>query len=336
MSNSPDNLQDPTEAWRQFAASLVEGLMTDVVYVDPSVRAKDVEDSRGDLAKLKSSVSVPEQLHAAQRMADMFLGRSKAAQGAVEKAIAGFPAVFEELGILAKQAGVAGTDSDDALARPLPTGEFLSVPRRLVDALKALGVREEERRRHQTALIDNLQTRISILESLSGERATAGSSDGMAFALDACTGLPGKEEAEMALREALDAPASSTPKLAVVFYVHRLNLINKKYGHVVGDSILLLSSQHVATRIIRQNDALFRWTGPALLGILEREEPASVIKSEVNRLLSASLERYFESQDRSVFLPIRLTGQVIEIRGRTVSEIIDDVGTFILRASEQS
>src|SRR4051794_35335666 len=111
-----------------------------------------------------------------------------------------------------------------------------------------------------------------------------------------------------------------------------MNLTNARFGEAVGKQVLLNCSQHIASRLSAPNDLLFRWTGPAFVAMMERAEIES-ITGEVQRIASIPLNRFFETASRTVYLPMKLSGEMISTPGRGWAEVSDQLERFILKAS---
>ena len=143
-----------------------------------------------------------------------------------------------------------------------------------------------------------------------------------AAATDPCTGLPTRLDAEAMIRKVM---AESAQCYVAVFYVHRMHLINARFGDAIGNQVILFCSQHIATNLSGPNDTLFRWRGPGFVAVLVRNESALAIASEVQRFTSMPLSRFFETPSRTVYLPIKLTSEVLPTAGRTADEVIEQV-----------
>jgi GGDEF domain-containing protein len=141
-------------------------------------------------------------------------------------------------------------------------------------------------------------------------------------AADPCTGLPTRLEAEATIRRAIGGTAQT---YVIAFYVHRMNLINARFGDAIGNQVILFCSQHIATHLSGANDALFRWRGPGFVAVLERNESALIIASDVQRFTSLPLSRFFETPSRTVYLPIKLTAEVLPTAGKSADEVIEQV-----------
>ena len=85
--------------------------------------------------------------------------------------------------------------------------------------------------------------------------------------IDPVTGLPSRPDAESML--ASQYGGNHTNTFAVVFSVHRINLINTKYGYAAGDQIMRGFLNHLRGCLTIVDD-LFRWSGPAFLAIVHR------------------------------------------------------------------
>jgi GGDEF domain-containing protein len=175
-------------------------------------------------------------------------------------------------------------------------------------------------------LADQLQDRVTILEhSATGAPAPAPPGE-----VDPCSGLPQRAAAEAGLRAAL---ASDAPMCAAIFYLHRMALINARFGEAIGNQVIQACGLHIAANTIKANDRLFRWSGPAFLAILHRGDSPLAVSSEIQRIVCSPLSRFFETPSRSVYLPMKITGEVIPLQRRTYAEVVDQIERFILSAS---
>jgi GGDEF domain-containing protein len=149
---------------------------------------------------------------------------------------------------------------------------------------------------------------------------------------DPCTGLPLRIEAEELIRQVIEQRKQA---YAVVFYLHRMALTNARFGEAIGNQVILFCSQHIATAILRSNDALFRWQGPAFVAVVERPESLQAVNSEIQRLATTPISRHFETPSRSVYLPIRLTSEVVPLSETNTADVLGQIGRFILNTSGQ-
>ena len=191
--------------------------------------------------------------------------------------------------------------------------------------------RESARESANETLIASLRDRIQSLEE-SGSLASpaAAAAPVQAVVSDPSTGLPAKSEAEAALRRV----AGASQSYIAVFYVHRMSLINARFGEEIGNEILLYCSQHIATNLIRPADLLFRWSGPVFVAILEREESASAVAGEVRRVVSAPLSRFFDNSSRTMYLPIRLTAETFPAMNQDYTTVAGQIAHFVLCSSQ--
>lgn len=210
------------------------------------------------------------------------------------------------------------------------------VPEMLSRCLSSLKQDFVEKQKAEEVLMAEFCDQVKLLEQSTGTATslTSGTHRGTTPAVlsDPCTGLPSKAEAEAALRR-----AAGSPQLYVaVFYVHRMHLVNARFGENVGNEILLFCSQHIATSLVRPSDSLFRWTGPAFVAILERADSPVVVATEVRRLVSAPLSRFFDNSSRTMYLPIKLSAETIPAASQTHAAVVDLVGQFVHHASRTS
>jgi len=98
---------------------------------------------------------------------------------------------------------------------------------------------------------------------------------------DSVTGLPSQKAAETAL-EVLSRKAGK--RYVVTAVVNRIQPINARFGQEAGDQVLRLFKESFERQVIA-GDRLFRWTGPALVAVLERTETLEAVRAEVRRML---------------------------------------------------
>jgi hypothetical protein len=63
--------------------------------------------------------------------------------------------------------------------------------------------------------------------------------------------------------------------------------------------------------------------------VLERQESALNVSSEVQRMVSAPLSRFFETSSRSVYLPIKMTATVLPLADTNFAEVSGAIEHFI-------
>jgi GGDEF domain-containing protein len=127
--------------------------------------------------------------------------------------------------------------------------------------------------------------------------------------LDPATGAPLQEDCMAAIRAAID---KGTRHYAVVMVVNRVQPINARYGRDAGDWMLLRFKEHVASQL-PASDPLFRWTGPAMVAILERPEGFDYIRAQVRRMLDTRMEITYVFGDRSVLIPVSCAWSVLPL-----------------------
>ncbi|HEX4592770.1 MAG TPA: diguanylate cyclase [Bryobacteraceae bacterium] len=118
--------------------------------------------------------------------------------------------------------------------------------------------------------------------------------------LDASTGLPNKKEALKAIQAVVESPQNKFLAIAVV---SRVQAVNARFGYAVGDSVLATFAEHFRKNLGAQ-DQVFRWHGPAVIALLEREERLEKVRDEIRRFAEAKLEKTAEIGNRTVLLPI--------------------------------
>ncbi len=143
---------------------------------------------------------------------------------------------------------------------------------------------------------------------------------------DPLTNLPERAAAEVALAAAV---RESKPVFAAVFVADRLDLINARFGRAVGDDVLLFFCQHVA-QALKEPDRLYRWSGPAILGVLRRAGSLASAREDVNRVFAKRLTINVTSENRSVLLAVPAKWMVFAAHEvRPLPHLIKNIDAFV-------
>jgi GGDEF domain-containing protein len=341
---------------RNLAISLTEARLDEAIQVsDPEMA--DFRKEAGDLiASLKQEREGSQILITTGSLANVFREHNKRMQAAVDVLVAELRAAGVQLLDFIRTEQGSSTEINqalDQLHRSLESArspeEMKTVRAEIEASLGTLRGQVAERRKHSDDVSNKLQERLGVLEQLVSANAVSAKAVGAQEAgaqpversvasaaepaTDPVTGLPMREALELALRQAIERKAGA---YLGVFYVQRMGLINARLGHAIGDQVLLLASQHLATRLIRfGDDSLFRWSGPGFITLMERRDQ-SVVAGEVQRFLGIPLDQYFELPFRTIFLPIKMIGETIAVGNLNVAEITDKIEAFMLHAAATS
>jgi diguanylate cyclase (GGDEF)-like protein len=142
--------------------------------------------------------------------------------------------------------------------------------------------------------------------------------------VDSCTGLPKRAAAEILLQEALEKPGR---KYVVTAVVQRIHAINGRYGYAIGDRILDTMCQHFKAHL-SSTDRLFRWNGPAIVAVLEREESLDHVVGEIRRISEARLEKSFDVGGRSVSIRVSPGWSAIPLEGQ-LNQVCQHIDVFV-------
>jgi GGDEF domain-containing protein len=165
---------------------------------------------------------------------------------------------------------------------------------RLGDCLD--NVREEclRQKTETEALVSALQREIAA----SQERASA-----MAHAqdMDPITGLLVQDAAEAAFQEVV---RKAGKRYVVTAVVNRMQPITARFGNAVGNQVLRTFKEFFEKQLT-PGDRLFRWSGPAVVGLLERAESLETVRTEVRRMLDKPIDnKMFDVGGRQVLIPV--------------------------------
>jgi len=185
------------------------------------------------------------------------------------------------------------------LAKAVELEDVQQLKVRLDDCLGHL--REEclRQKKETDEIVTALQSEIKNSE----ERASANEP----LDLDPITGLPSQETAEATFQDLVRKPGK---RFVVVAVVNRMQPINARFGHSVGNQVLRTFKEFFQHELGPQ-DRLFRWSGPALVAVLERTEALEIVRAEVRRMLNKPLENTtFDVGGREVLIPVSASWSV--------------------------
>jgi GGDEF domain-containing protein len=186
---------------------------------------------------------------------------------------------------------------------------------RLTECLK--GLREEtlQQKADAAATVQNLQMTI--------ERGQSGAMAKPSNRSDPVTGLLCRDDALIAMQAAIDGGAR---QYAVAMVVNRVQMINTRFGHEVGDRMLVGFKEHVEKQLAPAGQ-LFRWSGPALVAIIERPEPIGNVRVQVKRMLDSKIEVMYTGDGRSVLIPISAGWSALPLL--STADADKQIGAFI-------
>jgi GGDEF domain-containing protein len=96
-----------------------------------------------------------------------------------------------------------------------------------------------------------------------------------------------------------------------LFVMDRLASINGRFGRLVGDEILLMGAQHLAQKL--SGAALYRWSGPAFVAILDISGNAAAVENHLKQAGAMRFEKTIEADNRSVLLLVTSSFQVTRV-----------------------
>jgi GGDEF domain-containing protein len=126
--------------------------------------------------------------------------------------------------------------------------------------------------------------------------------------IDSATGLRTRSAAKTAFHAALQTPGR---KYVVAAVVNRIQSVNRHFGYAVGDQLLKKFSDLFGATLAK-TDRLFRWRGPALVALLEREESIHAVQAEIRRINSKRIEGVLEVGEGAL-LPVSASWLVLAL-----------------------
>jgi GGDEF domain-containing protein len=151
------------------------------------------------------------------------------------------------------------------------------------------------------AMVEGLQIQVETLREFAEKSPSR--------KLDAATKLSVQEDCVAAIRAAI---AKGTRHHAVVMVVNRVQPINARFGREAGDRMLLAFRNYIEKQL-DPSDRLFRWTGPAMVAIMERPQAPDQVRLLVKRMFDTPVQETLDIGSRSVLIPISAAWSVITL-----------------------
>jgi GGDEF domain-containing protein len=145
---------------------------------------------------------------------------------------------------------------------------------------------------------------------------------------DPATGLLRQDAAEASMLKNLKA---GTRSYIVTVVVNRMQSINARFGYQVGDQVLRTCSDSIEKQLV-PGDQMFRWSGPAVVLVLQRTESLEMVRGHLKRILDARIEETFSLGTRAVLIPISTSWSAIKLVP-PVGLVIKQIQAFIASQS---
>jgi diguanylate cyclase (GGDEF)-like protein len=163
---------------------------------------------------------------------------------------------------------------------------------RLTDCLESIRKEAERQRADAERNIEELIQKI--------EKARTAAASSVGPGRDPTTGLPMRDAAEASLMERC---ASGKKGYVALMMVDRIQTYNARFGRKVGDDVLVHFAQFLR-EALPAKDSLFRWTGPTVVALLDRQIEAEDVRAEVRRIVERIPEFTVRTDSRTAMLPI--------------------------------
>lgn len=141
--------------------------------------------------------------------------------------------------------------------------------------------------------------------------------------VDPATSLPQKDACTRAIHSSLGA---GKRRFVTVFVFGRLRGINLKFGREIGDRVLCRLGEFIEQQIL-PTDRLFRWDGPTLVAVMDRNDTLERIRSEVQRMMASKIDETLNIDGRPVTIPISAAWSAFQLL-TTVTSVEKQIDTF--------
>jgi len=146
-----------------------------------------------------------------------------------------------------------------------------------------------------------------------------------AMTVDSDTGLPGRLLFEKLVTDSI---AEGKNVITALFVVERLPLINKRFGRLAGDRVLLYVAQYLA-RELPDSTSLSRWSGSAFSTIINFEN-SDKMESQIRAISNKPLSANIDVGNRSVMLTISCACMMEQLSaGASPEKVFDKMDDFV-------
>jgi diguanylate cyclase (GGDEF)-like protein len=124
---------------------------------------------------------------------------------------------------------------------------------------------------------------------------------------DVATGLPRRKTAQEAINQAVLIPGK---KFLLTAVLDRLQSLNARFGQEVGDRVLRALAERLKESL-GDSDVLYRWTGPAIVALLWRDENIEQVRRSVRHIFDTPFEKELDIGGRQILIPVSAAWSVI-------------------------
>jgi GGDEF domain-containing protein len=142
---------------------------------------------------------------------------------------------------------------------------------------------------------------------------------------DPLTGFEGRGAAEELIAANL---TQNRDFVVALFLVDTFGRVSGRFGSETGDEVLLLVAQHVEEQLATRS--LFRWSGPAVVAILETEPSFDAVEQQMKQIASKRFEKTIDNDGRLVLLPITCSVMVEKVSaGDSPDDVTRNLDRFV-------
>jgi diguanylate cyclase (GGDEF)-like protein len=183
-----------------------------------------------------------------------------------------------------------------AIESKLQRAQTLEDTRRVKEYMaECLTIVRAESQRLQSDARAKINSLKSDVERLSSRLKAASTEDSQ----DPVTGLPGRFVAEQAIAAKI---MSGKDFVIALFSLDRMVSINGRFGHQVGDEILVTGAKILAQRLT--GTTLYRWSGPAFAAVFDPSVSVPVAETRAQQAAALRVEKNIETGDRTVLIVV--------------------------------
>ena len=188
-------------------------------------------------------------------------------------------------------------------------------------------------RRESVRLQTETQTKIAALKSNVEQLSLSLKAAAVEESVDPVTGLHARAAAEQAIENKMSAGKAF---LAALFVMDRLPSINGRFGHSVGNDVVIGSAHLLAQKL--SGATLYRWSGPAFLAIFDPSIGSGEAEKRARQAAAQQLQKEINADDRMVMIVAGFLCQTKHIvpQQTTPNAIFDDMDTYLSSVATES
>ena len=151
--------------------------------------------------------------------------------------------------------------------------------------------------------------------------------------VDPVTDLPARAAAEQAIENKMSAGKTFVTAL---FVMDRLPSINGRFGHSVGNDVVIGSAHLLAQKL--SGATLYRWSGPAFLALFDSSISSVEADKRARQVAAQQLQKEINNDDRMVMIVSSFSCQTKQVVPQQITAyaIFKDMDAYLSAVSTEA